>query len=227
MNTISSISNVNAYTPQIVNKVAEANSANLANNAANQSSFSSYIGQALAQIGVANPTNASAPVVSGSNNANKNNASEKSLSTFIQDLFEILSGKDSSGQRPISVPTSTSDQRAFYQDPNPNIVRINADEADAVVNDAAIAAYNAENTTTVGNIVGNLQTLVAQLNDTSRNTSSDNTSVIQSLKNGFQSISDAQGTGTNSSSTLGDFLQALAQNLQGQSPVGVIFNAQA
>lgn len=55
MSTISSVNNSNAYNPQVTTKVATANSTNLANNAANESAFSSYIGQAFAQIGLANP----------------------------------------------------------------------------------------------------------------------------------------------------------------------------
>lgn len=224
MSTISSVSNSNAYNPQIVNKVATANSANLANNAANQSAFSSYIGQALAQIGVANPTNATAPVVSGTNNANRNNASEKSLSTFIQDLFTILSAKDNT-QNPVPAVEQQTQQpeefvQQFFQSPN---ISLTTEEN----NNEAIAAYNSENSTTVGNIVTNLQSLVKQLNDESRKTESDNSSVLQRLESGFKNILDAHGANSDNQTTLGNFLQTLAQNLEGQSPLGIIINTEA
>ena len=92
MSTISSVNNSNAYNPQVTTKVATANSTNLANNAANESAFSSYIGQAFAQIGLANPTSVATPVISSASQAN---TSEKSLESFIEDLFSILSQKDS------------------------------------------------------------------------------------------------------------------------------------
>lgn len=225
MNTISSVSNVNVYNPQITNKVAATDSANLANNAANQSAFSSYIGQALAQIGIANPTNATAPVVSGANNANRNNASEKSLSTFIQDLFTILSGKEEEApQKPI---IAVDQQESRPQNPNPNMGDRTENESVSTVNVAALAAYNAENATTVGNIVTNLQSLVKQLNDTSRKMESGDSSMIQALKEGFQSVLDAHGANASNEASLGNFLQTLAQNLQGQSPLGIIINTQA
>jgi hypothetical protein len=224
MNTISSVSSSNAYNPQITNKVAAANSTNLANNAANQSAFSSYIGQALAQIGVANPTNSIAPVVSGTNNANKNNSSEKSLGTFIQDLFSILSQKDSASQKPI---TAVEQQTKYQQNPNPNIERRAENEAESAFNAAAIAAYDPENSTTVGTLVGNLKSIIQQLNDTSRKTESDNLSALQALKKDFQSVLEAHGASSNNKASLGNFLQTLAQNLQGQSPLGIIVNAQA
>jgi len=223
MSTISSVSNSSAYNPQITNKVASANSANLANNAANQSAFSSYIGQALAQIGVANPTNSIAPVVSGSNNANKNNLSEKSLSTFIQDLFSMLSQKDSSSQKPV---TAVDQQTNYQQNPNPNVERRAANEAESAFNAVAIAAYNPENSTTVGNLVGNLKSIVQQLNDASRKTESDDSSALQALKKGFQSVLDAHGADSDNKASLRNFLQTLAQNLQGQSPLGIIVNTQ-
>ncbi len=219
---ISSVSNPNFYNPQTTNKVAAANSANLANNAANESAFSSYIGQALAQIGVANPTNSSAPVVSSANRAN---ASQKSLNTFIQDLFTILSKKDTSQKTTASVSQQASSKQTLQD--NESSESSNDSELSGL-NEAALAAYTGNNSTTVGNIASNLQTLVTQLNDNSRNTENNGSSAIQTLQNGFQSILEAQGaSATNSGATLGSFLQALAQNLQGQSPLGIIINTQA
>lgn len=220
---ISSVSSPNFYNPQIANKVAAVNSANLANNAANQSAFSSYIGQALAQIGVANPTNSSAPVVSG---ANKANSSQKSLGSFVQDLFTILSEKSTSQESATSVITQQANlKQAFSQDNETS--ESSSDSESNGINEAAVFAYAGNNSTTVGNIASNLQTLVRQLNDASRNTGN-SSSAIQALQNGFQSILDAQGaSATNSGATLGSFLQALAQNLQGQSPLGIIINTQA
>lgn len=221
MSTISSINNSNAYNPQITNKVAAANSTNLANNAANESAFSSYIGQAFAQIGLANPTSVATPVISSASQAN---SSEKSLGSFIQDLFSILSQKDSQQN-----PTIVSREQSNFQQ-----VRLQNNEgsesssdSENGINDAAIAAYTSSDSTTVGNLATNLQSLVKQLNDESRNTENNSSSTIQALKNGFQSILDAQGAGANSSATLGNFLQALAQNLQGESPLGIIVNTQA
>jgi hypothetical protein len=229
MSTISSISSVNAYTPQIVNKVAEANSANLANNAANQSAFSSYIGQAFAQIGVANPTNLSAPVVSGSDkSSSKEQDNQETVSTFIKNLFDVLSQKDG------TPPPSQARNFAFDLFANTNALKQNISDGESSAensgesseenNQAALAAYGAGNATTVGNIVGNLQSLVQQLNNESRNTPSDNTGKLDALKNGFQSILNAQGANADNTATLGGFLQTLAQNLEGQSPLGIIIN---
>ncbi len=225
MNTISSVSNSNVYNPQITNKVAAANSANLANNAANQSAFSSYIGQALAQIGVANPTNSTAPVVSGANKASaKEQDSQKTISTFIQDLFSVLSNKGNSSETPV---TGVEQQVNYQRNPNPNVETPDGNDAEVALNEEALAAYGVDNTTTVGNIVGNLQTLVSQLNDTSRKIGSDDSSALQFLKDSFQTILDAQGANSDNPATLGNFLQALAQNLEGQSPLGLIFNTTA
>ena len=216
MSTISSAANSSAYNPQIINKVAAVNSANLANNAANQSAFSTYIGQALAQIGVANPTNATAPVVSGANKSSaKEQESQKSVSTFIQDLFTILSEKNPS-KDPIS---QTDEQPSSPPHFTQGFIEASQDE-----NSDAIAAYNSENSTTVGNIVGNLQTLIKQLNDTSRNTENSDLASVQRLKTDFQNIIIAQGANPDNKASLGNFFQALAQNLQGQSPLGIIFN---
>lgn len=218
MNAISSVSNSTAY-PQIVNKVAEANSGNLANLAANQSAFSSYIGQAFAQIGVANPTNLNAPVVSSSNQTDaKGEDTQETVSTFIQNLFDVLSQKNSA-QQPVEATTKREQNLAEQFFTQNNSITGNEGE-----NSDAIAAYNSENATTVGNIVTNLQSLVKQLNDESRQTESDNTSALQTLKNGFQSILNAQGADPANPSTLGVFLQKLAQNLEGQSPLGIIIN---
>lgn len=222
MSTISSVNNSNAYNPQITNKVAAENSTNLANNAANQSAFSSYIGQALAQIGAANPTSVATPVVSSASQAN---SSERSLSTFIQDLFSILSQKDTQQS---STPVSNLQaklQQTFSQDNEGT--ESSSDSETSGVNETAIAAYTSGNSSTVGNLATNLQSLVKQLNDESRNTANNSSSTIQALRNGFQSVLDAQGAGTNSSATLGNFLQTLAENLQGQSPLGIIVNTQA
>jgi hypothetical protein len=227
MSTISSISSVNAYNPQIVNKVAETNSTNLANNAANQSAFSSYIGQAFAQIGVANPTNLTAPVVSGTDRTTeKGDDNQETVSTFIQNLFDILSQKDTNAPvRNFAVDPFSDIANALKQNLSDGESTVeNTGETSGENNEAALAAYGASNTTTVGNIVGNLQTLVQQLNDESRNTPSDNTGKLQTLKNGFQSILNAQGANSDNSATLGGFLQTLAQNLEGQSPLGIIIN---
>ena len=219
---ISSVSNPNFYNPQTTNKVAATNSANLANNAANQSAFSSYIGQALAQIGVANPTNSSAPVVSS---ANKANSSQKSLNTFIQDLFAILSKKETSKKPTTNAAQQANSKQALLDNESSEN---SSDSELSGLNEAALAAYTGNNSTTVGNIASNLQTLVKQLNDNSRNAENNSSSAIQTLQNGFQSILDAQGASTtNGKATLGSFLQALAQNLQGQSPLGIIVNTQA
>jgi hypothetical protein len=222
MSTISSVNNSNAYNPQITNKVAAANSANLANNAANESAFSSYIGQAFAQIGLANPTSVATPVISSASQAN---SSEKSLGSFIQDLFSILSQKNTQ-QTPTTLNRVESDFQQIHSQDNKDSESSSESEASAI-NEAAIAAYTSGNSTTVGNLASNLQSLVKQLNDESRNTENGSSGTIQALKNGFQSILDAQGAGSNSSVTLGNFLQTLAQNLQGESPLGIIVNTQA
>lgn len=222
MNTISSLNNSNAYNPQITNKVAAENSTNLANNAANQSAFSSYISQALAQVGIANPTNVAAPIVSSASEAN---SSEQSLSTFVQDLFSILSQKDSQ-QSPTTVNQEQTNFQQISSQDNEGSER-SRDSESGGVNEAAISAYTGENSTTVGNLATNLQSLIKQLNNESQNTDANSSSAIQALKNSFQSILDAQGAGADSSSTLGNFLQTLAQNLQGQSPLGIIINTQA
>jgi hypothetical protein len=223
MNTISSVSNSNAYNPQITNKVAAANSINLANNAANQSAFSSYIGQALAQIGVANPTSSSARVVSS---ADKANTAEQSLSSFIQDLFSILTEKDSSRQPVESVSQQLNLKQAFSQENEST--ESSSDSESSGINEAALAAYTAGNSTTAGNLATNLQAIVKQLNDESRNTDSTNSSAIQALKNGFQNVLNAQGANSdNNQATLGNFLKTLADNLEGQSPLGIIINTQA
>lgn len=220
MSTISSISNSNVYNPQIVNKVAEANSTNLANLAANQSAFSSYIGQAFAQIGIANPTNLNAPVVSGSNQTTaKGDDTQETVSTFIQNLFDVLSQKETE-QKPSE---STQVQRNFeelFELQNNNVLAADENEN----NSDAIAAYTSESSTTVGNIVTNLQNLVEKLNDASRRVGSEDSSVLDTLQSGFERILQAHGAGNNTA-TLGNFLQTLAQNLEGQSPLGIIFNS--
>lgn len=223
MNTISSLNNSNAYNSQITAKVAAANSINTANiNAANQSAFSSYVGQALAQIGVTNPINTVAPVVSSASQAN---SSEQSLSSFIQDLFSILGKKDAQ-QNPTAVNREQSSLQQLFSQENKGS-ESSSDSETGGINEAAIAAYTSGNTTTVGNLATNLQSLVKQLNDESRNTANNSSSTIQALKNDFQHILEAQGAGANSSATLGNFLQTLAQNLQGESPLGIIVNTQA
>jgi hypothetical protein len=47
------------------------------------------------------------------------------------------------------------------------------------------------------------------------------------LNHSFQQIIDAQGAGAKNKTTLGSFLNALAQNLQGKSPLGIILDAKA
>lgn len=218
MSTISSISNSNVYNPQIVNKVAEASSTNLANLAANQSAFSSYIGQAFAQIGIANPTNLNAPVVSGSNQtATKGDDTQETVSTFIQNLFDVLSQKNTEQKPNESVELQRNFEQLFELDNNTVV-------ADENTNSEAIAAYTSENATTVGNIVTNLQTLVEKLNDTARKAGTENSGVLDTLQSGFQRILQAHGANANDTTTLGSFLQTLAQNLEGQSPLGIIFN---
>jgi hypothetical protein len=222
MSTISSVNNSTVYNPQITNKVAATNSANAASNAANQSAFSSYIGQALAQIGVANPTNAAAPVVSSASQAN---SSEQSLGSFIQDLFSILSQKETQQSSTVVNREQSNLQQLVSQDNEGS--ESSSDSETSGINEAAIAAYTSGNSTTVGNLATNLQSLVKQLNDESRNTANNSSSTIQTLKAGFKSILESQGAGANSSATLGNFLQTLAQNLQGKSPLGIIVNTQA
>jgi hypothetical protein len=221
MSTISSVNNSNAYNPQVTTKVATANSTNLANNAANESAFSSYIGQAFAQIGLANPTSVATPVISSASQAN---TSEKSLGSFIEDLFSILSQKDSQSTTVVNREQSNL-QQLFSKDNEDS--ESSSDSESSGVNEAAIAAYTSGNTTTVGNLAANLQSLVKQLNDESRNTANYGSGTIQALKDGFQSVLNAQGAGSNSNATLATFLQTLAQNLQGQSPLGIIVNTQA
>jgi hypothetical protein len=214
------------YNTQTTNQVAAVNSNNLANNAANQSAFSSYIGQAFAQIGVANPTNASAPVVSGANKASaKEQESQKSVSTFIQDLFSILSNPNTTEKITLSVAQQSDSDSSPSQSQNNS--QNNNQQSDSDINQSAIAAYNAENSTTVGNIVTNLKTLVNELNSARQDSKNNNTTTIEALQNGFQSILDAQGASANNKITLGGFLQTLAQNLQGQSPLGIIINTEA
>lgn len=220
MSTISSISNSNVYNPQIVNKVAEANSTNLANLAANQSAFSSYIGQAFAQIGIANPTNLNAPVVSGSNQTDaKGDDTQETVSTFIQNLFDVLSQKNTAQKPTESVEGQRNFEQLFELDNNTVIASENNTNSEE-----AIAAYTSENATTVGNIVTNLQTLVEKLNDAARKAGSEDSGVLDTLQSGFQRILQAHGANANDTTTLGSFLQTLAQNLEGQSPLGIIFN---
>ena len=218
IDNISSVSN-NFYNPQITNKVANVNSANLANNAANQSAFSSYIGQALAQLGVSNPTNSNAPVISSANSAN---TSEKSLSTFIQDLFDILS-KNDVAENPTTPVAEEFNQSQAFSEETTTVENRSGDNETTETNITAIDAYTADNSTTVGNIIANLQKLVDKLN---LNDSTDSQQ-IQTLQNDFQSILDAQGATTANPTSLATFLQTLAQNLEGQSPLGIIINTQA
>ncbi len=217
IDNISSVSS-NFYNPQITNKVANVNSANLANNAANQSAFSSYIGQALAQLGVANPTNSNAPVVSSANSAN---TSEKSLSTFIQDLFDILSKNDAAENSAAPIAEQSTNQSQAFSEENVTVENRSNDNETTETNVTAIDAYTADNSTTVGNIIANLQKLVDKLN------LGDLSPQIQALQNNFQSILDAHGATIKNPTSLATFFQALAQNLEGQSPLGIIINTQA
>jgi hypothetical protein len=214
MNTISSVNNTTTYTQQNTNKVAEVNSTNLANNAANQSAFSSYISQALAQVRVINPTNLSAPVVSGADKISTANQKEqKTISTFIQDLFSALS-KEEIQKNPVLIA-----QQGIFQKKSQK-----ADNSeDDFNNTVALAAYDSENSTTVGHLVANLQKLIADLNsNTSEN--ENKSKELQSLQVSFQNILIAQGATTSQPESLKTFLQTLAQNLQGQSPLGIIIN---
>lgn len=213
MNTISSVNNATAYTPQNTNKVAEINGTNLANNAANQSAFSSYISQALAQVRVINPTNLSAPVVSGADKTTTANQEEqKTISSFIQDLFSVLNKQDIQKNPALTI------QLANYQK---QITKKNDSEEDS--NTVLLAAYDSENSTTVGHIVANLQKLIADLNSNVSD-GQNKSQELQTLQVGFENILKAQGATTSQPESLKTFLQTLAQNLQGQSPLGIIIN---
>lgn len=231
MSTISSLNNSNAYIPQATNKVAGESSTNPATNAANQSAFSSYISEALAQIGVANPTSITAPVVSGADETSS--LEDQSLfGSFVKDLFSILSKNTSEQGSTVVDPTvvkqgQTNFQQISSQDNEGSEPLADNETTESSINNEAIAAYTGQNSTTVGTLAANLQSLIKKLNDESQNTDENNSSAIQSLKDSFQSVLDAQGAGENSPSTLGRFLQALAENLQGQSPLGIIINARA
>ena len=203
---ISSAANTTIYNTQATNKVATVDNGNLANRAANQSAFTSYIGQALAQIGVANPTAVLAPVISGTNKAGaKGQDSQKSISNFIQDLFSILGDKE------------TKSASVKQQSKSP---------AETLTNDFAITAYSSEESAAVDHIVSNLQALVNQFEATERE-GGGHSGQIAVLHHSFQQILEAQGAGANSKTTLGSFLNALAQNLQGKSPLGIILDAKA
>ncbi len=169
-----------------------------ADSVTNSTSFSSYIEQALAQIGISTPTSANTYVI---HNTDQVNSSEKSLSIFIQDLFTVLGKEDAEKQ---AKSTVFNQQQSISHSHSSN--------------EAAIAAYAHENSTTVGNIVGNLQTLIQHLNN-----KVNGSNMNQELQDSFQSIFD----NSNSSATLNDFLQTLMQNLQGQNPLGVIINTKA
>lgn len=204
---VSSATNTAVYNAQATNKVANLDGGNLANRASNQSAFTSYIGQALAQIGVANPTAVLAPVISGANKASaKGQDSQKSVSNFIQDLFSILGDKDAK-------PASASLQQE-------------AKSSATASNDFVIAAYSSEESAAVDHIVSNLQALVNQFEITERE-GGQHSAKMAMLHHSFQQILEAQGAGSKSKVTLGSFLNALAQNLQGKSPLGIILNARA
>ncbi len=205
---VSSAANTTIYNTQANTKVANVDNGNLANRAANQSAFTSYIGQALAQIGVANPTAVLAPVITGTNKAGaKGQDSQKSISNFIQDLFSILGDKEVK-QAPASAKQQSKSQ------------------ATTVMNDFAITAYSSEESAAVDHIVSNLQALVNQFETTERE-GGGHSAQIAVLHHSFQQILEAQGAGSHSKTTLGSFLNALAQNLQGKSPLGIILNARA
>jgi hypothetical protein len=218
-------SNVN---PQITNKVAAINTGtNLTSTAANQSAFSSYIGQALAQIGLANPTNATAPVIASLGKTNpKEQDPQKSISTFIQNLFSILTDRES---RRASGSQKLTKQEAIiqYQSQEAEITTVNNDTPTEEKPDLIIT-YSSADSATVGNIVSNLQTLVKELNTPKTETEDQSQSnQLKNLENGFENILNAQGVARNDKSTLANFLQTLAQNLQGQSPLGIIINTKA
>lgn len=178
--------------------VSSANST-LTDNVTSSTHFSSYIEQALVQIGITNSTSTNTTATHNSNY--QTNSSEKSLSIFIQDLFTVL-GKEDAEKR--------MESTVFNQQQSINHNSHNSNEA--------IAAYTHENSTTVGNIVGNLQTLIQHLNN-----GINGENMTQELQDSFQRTFG----NTNSSATLNDFLQTLMQNLQGQNPLGVIINTKA
>ncbi len=206
MNSISPVSSANAYNLQFANKTSVTTNGQLTANVATPILFSSYIGQALAQIGVVNPTNTTDSTVI--RNADRVNSAEKSLSTFIQDLFVILGKEDAAKQ---AKPTAFNQQQAML---HTHKLHSSSDEA--------IAAYSAADSTTVGNIVGNLQTLIQHVNDQTSNVDNTNQS-LQGLQDSFQSIFDS----SSNNATLTDFLDTLMQNLHGQNPLGIIINTQA
>lgn len=222
MSTISSVNNYNISNPQITNKVAPINGENLADTAANESSFSSYIQESLANLNLKNPTSNPAPVVSGSE---KTNSVEKSLSTFIQDLFELLSQKEAAQNPTPATQIQAGLEQAFSQG-NTSSENDSTDNESSESNiPITLAAYTSDDTTTVGNIISNLQKLVDKLNlNDGSNTNQNEAAKLQSLQNSFQSILDAQGATTENPTSLANFLQTLAQNLQGQSPLGIIIN---
>ena len=205
---ISSAANTAIYNTQATTKVATMDNGNLANRAANQSAFTSYISQALAQIGVANPTAVLAPVISGTSKANaKGQDSQKSVSNFIQDLFSILGDKETK-QLPATAKQQTKSQSA------------------TLTSDFAIASYSSEESAAVDHIVSNLQALVNQF-ETAEREGTGHLGEMAVLNHSFQQILDAQGAGAKNKITLGSFLNALAQNLQGKSPLGIILDAKA
>ncbi len=225
IDNISLVSN-NFYNPQITSKVANVNGTNLANNAANQSAFSSYIETAFAQLRVANPTINTAPVISATDKSSlREDDTQKSISSFIQDLFSILSQKNSEQTPTIANQTQSALQNQFSQESEFSESG-STDNESSEVNTTALAAYTADSSTTVGNILANIQKLVDNLN---LNPVSDNSnsSKIQSIQNSFQSILGAQGATPENPTSLAAFLQTLAQNLEGQSPLGIIINTQA
>lgn len=164
MNSVSPISpilnNANVHNLKHNNGTSITTNNTLVDSVSNPTAFSSYIEQALMQIGVSNPANLNSPAI---DNANKLNSSQKSLSTFIQDLFVILGNED----------TKKSTQYNQQDTPNHN---------------EAITAYNRENNTTVGNIINNLQVLTQQLND--KNNVDNRSGINQDLQSSFQGIFD-------------------------------------
>ena len=207
MNTIDSVSNINtAHNLQFVNNASGTTHSKAIDNVANPILFSSYIEQALAQVGIANPTNVTDSTVVL--NANRVNSAEKSLSTFIQELFVILGKEDAAKQ---AKPTTFNQHHTLHAH-HPLHGSI----------EEAMAAYSAASSTTIGNIVENLQTLLQHVNDKTNNV--DNTN--QSLQDLQDSIQNIFGNASNNA-TLTNFLDALIQNLKGQNPLGIIINTQA
>lgn len=226
---LSSVSN-NFYNPQVTTKVANVDGTNLANSATNQSAFSSYIEAAFAQLRSTNPTINTAPVISAADKSTlREDDTQKSLKNFIQELFSILSQKDSGQVPTIANQEQQSILQNVFSQESESSESNSTDNESTEINTTAVAAYTADSSSTVANILANIQKLVDKLNlnVVSDNTGDSESSKIQSIQNSFQSILGAQGAAPETPTSLAIFLQTLAHNLEGQSPLGIIINTQA